>query len=309
MTNIDTATTAADDHNDQPADDHPDTADPPPRPPTSLRRIAANKRNAQLSTGAKTPEGKRAVSLNAQKTGMHGGLHAVRSGPYREDPLEIDALVAGVMESLQPRDDLEERLALKIATLMLRMTRAERVEAVNFSAIGRLEADTVTPEALFDAQFEAELYTRASATLERDPSTYTLTELADLALIQGQHDPILAKAYEGLSFAEGSGVGVLARILASIDAVYGGPGAARDHFAQVAEDVRGGLPDPAAESALAETVTRVALKDGTIEATTRIQVKLSLDLDRQLARYHKLQARRLPAANTDQQDSADATSA
>lgn len=308
MTNLDTAPTA-DDHNDQPAQEHSDTTDPPPKRPTSLRRIAANKRNAQFSTGAKTPEGKRTISLNAQKTGMHGGLHAVHSGPYREDPIEIDALVAGVMESLRPRDDLEERLALKIATLMQRMTRAERVEAVNFSAIGRLEADTITPEDLFDAQYEAAIYTRAAATLERDPSTYTSTELADLALIQGQHDPILAKAYEGLSFAEGSGSGVLARILASIDAVYGSRSAARDHFVKVAADARKGLPDPTAESALAEAVTRVALKDGTIEATTRIQVKLSLDLDRQLARYNKLQARRLPGASTDSQGTPEATGA
>ena len=39
---------------------------------SSERRLAANRANAQLSTGPRTPEGKAKSSLNAVKTGLCG---------------------------------------------------------------------------------------------------------------------------------------------------------------------------------------------------------------------------------------------
>ncbi len=41
----------------------------------SPEMIAANRRNAQLSTGPRTPEGKARSSRNGWKTGLHSGIH------------------------------------------------------------------------------------------------------------------------------------------------------------------------------------------------------------------------------------------
>ena len=45
-----------------------------PAKPISQRKLEANRRNAQLSTGPKTEEGKAASSRNAWKTGMHSAV-------------------------------------------------------------------------------------------------------------------------------------------------------------------------------------------------------------------------------------------
>lgn len=58
---------------------HSDTPpDSPPRRPLSDARLAANRANAQKSTGPRTDEGKARCSRNAWKTGMHSGIHELQ---------------------------------------------------------------------------------------------------------------------------------------------------------------------------------------------------------------------------------------
>ena len=53
-----------------------DVAEATSRPPASAARVAANRRNAQLSTGPRTAEGKARSRRNALKHGLttHGGV-------------------------------------------------------------------------------------------------------------------------------------------------------------------------------------------------------------------------------------------
>jgi hypothetical protein len=79
---------------------------------TSARKIEANRRNAQRSTGPKTPEGKAKSSQNAITHGIL--VKKFLSGAAPETVAEIEALAAGIWEHYQPADMLEEMLVQKI---------------------------------------------------------------------------------------------------------------------------------------------------------------------------------------------------
>src|SRR5262245_35340814 len=91
----------------------------------SIKKLAANRRNAQLSTGPKSREGKNAVRWNALK---HGLLAKAAVLPL-EDRAEYERLWAGLVESLQPVGTLEALLVEDIAAIYWRRRRAVRAEA------------------------------------------------------------------------------------------------------------------------------------------------------------------------------------
>jgi hypothetical protein len=92
---------------------------------TSEKQLAANRRNAQGSTGPKTDEGKAITRLNAAK---HGGLAATPVVPRLERPEEWAEHLAATMASLNPVGHLEAVLAQRIALLFWRLGRVARYE-------------------------------------------------------------------------------------------------------------------------------------------------------------------------------------
>ncbi|MBP3956748.1 hypothetical protein J8F10_15860 [Gemmata sp. G18] len=91
---------------------------------TTLAKIEANQRNAQLSTGPRTLEGKSIVARNATK---HGIFAAVPVLPG-ESTDEWEAHRTGVVESLAPIGLLELNLAERAALLLWRLQRLARYE-------------------------------------------------------------------------------------------------------------------------------------------------------------------------------------
>jgi len=99
----------------------------------SPRQVAANRSNAQHSTGPKTPDGKARVSLNALKTGIYAkGANALRETLLKsgEDPQEQEQLTHDLMESWQPDDTMQAIMVQTIADktwdmLQLRGVRRE----------------------------------------------------------------------------------------------------------------------------------------------------------------------------------------
>jgi len=79
---------------------------------TSSRKIEANRRNAQRSTGPKTPEGKATSSQNSRTHGIFVKKFLNSATP--ETVAEIEALAAGIWEHYQPVGMLEELLVQKI---------------------------------------------------------------------------------------------------------------------------------------------------------------------------------------------------
>ena len=80
--------------------------------PTSSRKAEANRRNAQRSTGPRTPEGKARSSQNAITHGIF--IKQFLNGASPEATAEIEALATGIWEHYKPVGALEEMLAQKI---------------------------------------------------------------------------------------------------------------------------------------------------------------------------------------------------
>jgi hypothetical protein len=114
------------------------TQDPgPDETTTSAARIAANRRNAQKSTGPRSPEGKRRSSENATRHGAFSERgFPVRIGLFAEDPEEVDAYQAGIVQALDPRDDVEDAQAQLVALRYLQVRRLARFEAESLSTAG-----------------------------------------------------------------------------------------------------------------------------------------------------------------------------
>jgi len=93
-----------------------------------MTKDESNRQNATFSTGPKTPEGKAAVSKNAMKHGAYSQAITV----IGEDPAALEALQAGMIESLCPVGLLEERLVERLSLLFWRMDRAGRAEKEGF---------------------------------------------------------------------------------------------------------------------------------------------------------------------------------
>lgn len=87
-------------------------------------QVEANRRNAQMSTGPRTPEGKLRSSANASTHGLTA-KSALLPG---EDPEQWQAWRQDIFDEFQPRPGLEERLVEIIARNLWRLERASRIE-------------------------------------------------------------------------------------------------------------------------------------------------------------------------------------
>jgi hypothetical protein len=112
----------------------PATPDTPPKRPVSERRLAANRANAQKSTGPRTPEGKRRSALNATR---HGILSQVLHLPEEELEAYTEFTTAYVT-SLAPSGQTETELARACADLQFRLHRLSAAEH-NLFAFGHEE--------------------------------------------------------------------------------------------------------------------------------------------------------------------------
>jgi hypothetical protein len=134
----------------------------------SEAKLAANRANAQHSTGPKTPEGKARAAQNALKHGLTGrGLVVL---PGEED--EFHALQASLQAEVQPATTLEHLLFDQLLHAAWNLRRIRRLEAELFDGV----RDPLTDPAL-----EARLHTLARYQARAERSFYrALKELRTL---------------------------------------------------------------------------------------------------------------------------------
>jgi hypothetical protein len=89
------------------------------------RQIEANRRNAQLSTGPRTPGGKARVALNALQHGLTGKQVVLPN----ENSDEFDAFRSALRNDLCPQGSIEEVLADKVVADAWRLRRVPVLEA------------------------------------------------------------------------------------------------------------------------------------------------------------------------------------
>lgn len=95
----------------------------------TTKKAEANRRNAQRSTGPRTPEGKAIAARNALKH----GLTAREVVTVGERPEDFEAFRAGLVARLAPVGELEAELAERIAASAWRLRRVVRLEALMLS--------------------------------------------------------------------------------------------------------------------------------------------------------------------------------
>jgi hypothetical protein len=100
---------------------------------TSEAKIAANRRNAEKSTGPKSVFGKAKVARNA----LRHGLRAEKLTAFDEQEGDFLAFHEAQRAAFEPVDDIEEQLVERIAVCAWRLRRIYRVEAEMFTAFRR----------------------------------------------------------------------------------------------------------------------------------------------------------------------------
>ena len=98
---------------------------------SSLKQIAANRRNALKSTGPATEEGKRHSRCNA----MRHGLTAETIITPLEDPQDYEAFEAGVISDYDAESAVERELVLRLASALWRLRRATGIESALFESV------------------------------------------------------------------------------------------------------------------------------------------------------------------------------
>jgi hypothetical protein len=110
---------------------------------TSILQIEANRRNARLSTGPRSPEGKRIARMNALKH----GLTAQQVTLFDEAVEEFEAFQRKLTGALRPKGAIEQALAERVALCAWRLRRVYRIEAGLFRKTRRCSVNGIVSEA------------------------------------------------------------------------------------------------------------------------------------------------------------------
>jgi hypothetical protein len=95
---------------------------------TSQKKVEANRRNAQLSTGPTSAEGKRTSSLNASKHGLLVKDVVITTRDNKEDQAEFDDLLAQMRDYYRPVGIPEDLLVREMTISYWKSARALRCE-------------------------------------------------------------------------------------------------------------------------------------------------------------------------------------
>ncbi|MDQ2948880.1 MAG: hypothetical protein M3Y27_23545, partial [Acidobacteriota bacterium] len=119
-------------------------------------QIAANKANAQLSTGATTEIGKSKSCLNAVKTGLTGRTVLLPG----DDAAAYEAHLARFVKLYEPAAEDENNLVQSLADTEWRLLRVPSLE-MGIYALARLEFSSLFPdetEAVRNSLIEAKTF-------------------------------------------------------------------------------------------------------------------------------------------------------
>jgi hypothetical protein len=148
---------------------------------SSPAQIEANRRNAQLSTGPRSTEGKERSRRNALKHGLTGEGVALPN----EDADEVESRFESFREEFRPSSEFGETLVRRAAILSVRLDRSVSHETAALSTrIRQADANFVAPDGadpatvaqlkaearaltMFDSSKEATLARRYEAAAER----------------------------------------------------------------------------------------------------------------------------------------------
>src|SRR5215469_13461177 len=137
------------------------------------RQIAANRLNAQKSTGPKTPEGRAAVRLNGVKHGLFAQTLVLKG----ESESDFHALLESYEAEHSPATPTEEALVQQLTMAMWRLRRLYHAEAAYYAKQTKFlkqwhskenfDDHTLTGMAINENQDTASTFRRQETSLER----------------------------------------------------------------------------------------------------------------------------------------------
>jgi hypothetical protein len=193
----------------------------------SARKVEANRKNAQRSTGPKTLRGKAYSARNAIKHGLFArqSMDFVAQG---EDPQEYDELLGGLRAQYEPIGTAEELEAERLALCWWRLKRAWRYEnAMNCVALRNFGRSELADQAEWckerDKEEEAVILQLQNAAKEieatgeishelkqrifaMDPGFESIWKSTEKVAQEGLEEPTISKMYQQLSSEERSSV-------------------------------------------------------------------------------------------------------
>ncbi|HEX4168119.1 MAG TPA: hypothetical protein VHZ55_21850 [Bryobacteraceae bacterium] len=138
---------------------------------TSEKQLAANRANAQLSSGPTSSEGKAKISHNAVKTGLTGRTILLPS----DDVAAYQAHVERLSQQFSPETDEEKRLSQSLADTLWRLERIPSLEA-GIYAIGRRELAAQFSDETDETVRRAMIESQILLTYRRDLTNLSLQE-------------------------------------------------------------------------------------------------------------------------------------
>jgi hypothetical protein len=110
-------------------------------------QLIANQKNAALSTGPRTSDGKAASSRNAIKHGLSSAFRVLA----HEDQGEFDQLITEMRAYHRPRDIHQRLLVDQMAKSQWLLARAQRLQAVAYDLLAAVENDSDPDTAIVKA--------------------------------------------------------------------------------------------------------------------------------------------------------------
>ena len=131
--------------------------------PISKRKLEANRRNAQKSSGPVTPIGKAKSAQNRISHGLCGKFFVLES----ESQEEYNDLLERFMKAEQPVDDVERELVAKMARHTWMSERAVRLQNACFLPQPRTEQEKAEGYCNIAVRSDLDLYLRYQTTNDR----------------------------------------------------------------------------------------------------------------------------------------------
>ncbi len=135
-------------------------------------QIIANRRNAQKSTGPRSPEGKSIVSQNALKHGLSAARDIISS----ESQAEFDLYRDQFLTELAPNSPMESMLAERIVNLSWRLIRVCIIQNQTIDAL--IAPDTSNPLTRLTKSLLSRVRDQSQAPPPESASDLTLGRLA-----------------------------------------------------------------------------------------------------------------------------------
>lgn len=162
----------------------------------------ANRRNAQRSTGPRTPEGKARSSANAVVHGAYANrLDLITMSILEEDLHEVVAMFSAIVCELAPTSVLEEAMARSVAQRLIGQVRANRLTG---TLVDHVAVASQVPLSVQSATFKVTVarYLLTAVQGLRDDSPIEAEQLARVIHSQMANRTSLLLRFEGVEVRE-----------------------------------------------------------------------------------------------------------